>query len=435
MSDATVHRLLEAEIGLDLESVGAASVRAAVSSRMVARKLRDPEDYSKLLAERDELAALIDEVVIPETWFFRDRAPFEMLARIAERAARGGRPSASLRVLSAPCSSGEEPYSIAMTLLDAGLPAARFRIDGLDVSAPLLARARAGTYPAFSFRGGDFGFRERHFTRLTGEEERWQISQEVRQSVTFVRDNLLAPVSLGSEGPYDLIFCRNLLIYLTPAARQRLLDTLVSVLDPGGRIVAGHAEALDAMDATFVATEERGAFAYALRGRTRGGAQVADAPSPPAPVEPKRSSAPSSLPAPPAPISDAPVSSGARAKQGAPRPAASPALPPRQAKPLGRAAELADRGELEAAAALCEERLREVGDEAAAHQLLGVIRQAQGDEATAERCFSRALYCDPDRASAMLHLALLLERRGERAGAATLRRRAQRVTQTAGRAE
>jgi chemotaxis protein methyltransferase WspC len=133
--DAVVHRLLEAEIGLDLDSVGASSLRAAVAARMAARGVRDPALYASLLESRDEREALVDAVVIPETWFFRDRVPFELLA---ERATPG------LRVLSAPCSSGEEPYSIAMALLDAGLAPGGFRIDALDISAPLLARARAG---------------------------------------------------------------------------------------------------------------------------------------------------------------------------------------------------------------------------------------------------------------------------------------------------
>jgi chemotaxis protein methyltransferase WspC len=93
---------------------------------------------------------------------------------------------------------------------------------------------------------------------------------------------------------------------------------------------------------------------------------------------------------------------------------------------LQSAAGHADRGELAAAAELCEERLRAVGDDVEAHHLLGVVRQAQGDSEAAERCFARALYCDPGHASSMVHLALLLERRGDAAGAARLKQRVAR---------
>jgi len=395
--DAIVHRLLEAEIGLDLDSVGASALRAAVAARMAARGVRDPAVYASLLESRDEREALVDVVVIPETWFFRDRVPFELLA---ERATPG------LRVLSAPCSSGEEPYSIAMALLDAGLAPGGFRIDGLDISAPLLARARAGIYGGFSFRGDDLGFRERHFTRAEGEEPRYELSPAVRAAVTFVRDNVLSPVWLGTERPYDLIFCRNLLIYLTEPARRRVLDTLANALAPDGRIVVGHAEALEVMDARFVAVAKEGAFTYEMR-------------RPPQGLAPQRA---------PEARTEAPARAARNPTRTRPAPTARPdtAALPQQPPGLERAAELADRGELAAAAALCEERLRVAGDDAAAHQLLGVVRQAQGETAAAELCLARALYCDPSRATAMVHLALLLERRGDRAGAARLRRRAAR---------
>ena len=235
----------------------------------------------------------------------------------------------------------------------------------------------------------------------------------------------MAPAWLGSEAPYDFIFCRNLLIYLTEAARRRVLDTLMGVLAPDGWIVVGHAEALDSLDARFVAVGERGAFSYALRVSPR---------------EPVTSPTPLAAAAKaPKPASPAAVTSRARGKAAARRAAVSPsvspapsaAIPAQTPPALERAAELRrSRGELAAAAALCEERLRGTGDDAEAHQLLGVIRQAQGDASAAELCYSRALYCDPGLAPAMLQLALLLERRGERDGAALLRRRAERRKET-----
>ena len=269
----------------------------------------------------------------------------------------------------------------------------------------------------------------------------------MRVAVAFQRDNLLAPLWLGSEGPYDFIFCRNLLIYLTEEARKHVLDALTSVLAPDGRILVGHAEALDNLDARFVAVGERGAFSYALRGRPKEPAQspVPAASKVPLPATaanaagrgrgraaPRRAPIAAAEKAPVDPVAAVAAVTAAVAGTAV---VAVAARPPRlvlapPANPLERAAELADRGELEAAAALCDERLRAAGDDAEAHELLGLIRQAQGDVAAAELCFSRALYCDPDRKPAMVHLALLLERRGESAGAALLRRRAERRKET-----
>jgi chemotaxis protein methyltransferase WspC len=339
-----------------------------------------------------------------------------MVARAAERALASG---GSLRILSAPCSTGEEPYSIAMTLLDAALPPGRFRIDGIDVSEALLARARAGRYGVFSFRGGDVAFRERHFRKVEGADAVWEISEPVRGAVRFVRDNLLAPARLLGEAPYDLIFCRNLLIYLTPEARRQVLDVIADRLAPEGRVVVGHAEALDALDSRFAPVGERGSFAFALRDPAR----AVEPPPAPVPAAPKgrspRAAAPSAPSAPQAP----PAAPARRPR---------PASPARAASLLELAAAHADRGELAPAAELCEERLREAADDAAAHHLLGVVRQAAGDAGAAERCFARALYCDPGRTDSMLSLALLLERRGDAAGGARLRERSARAAPRGG---
>jgi chemotaxis protein methyltransferase WspC len=110
------------------------------------------------------------------------------------------------------------------------------------------------------------------------------------------------------------------------------------------------------------------------------------------------------------------------------RPAAPPALaPPPPRDLLAEAAELADRGDLEAASVRCEERLRVAGPEAAAYFMLGVIRQGQGLPDRAEECFGRALYCDPGHYESLVHLALLVAGRGDSVGAANLRRRAERA--------
>ena len=126
--------------------------------------LEDARTYWELVsASPNELQALTEAVVVAETWFFRDRAAFAAMARIALEHWLPANPEGVLRLLSLPCASGEEPYSIAMALLDSGFPSKRYRIDAIDISERTLAHAERATYGKNSFRGVELGFRDRHF--------------------------------------------------------------------------------------------------------------------------------------------------------------------------------------------------------------------------------------------------------------------------------
>src|SRR6266446_6784075 len=129
---------------------------------MAARGVTDRAAFAERLENSSEdLQALVEQIVVPETWFFRDVQPFRFVGRwVATEAARSG-PERVFRVLSIPCSTGEEPYSIAMSLLDRGVPAGSFTIDAADVSRRSLAHARAGRYGKRSFRGNALGFHAR----------------------------------------------------------------------------------------------------------------------------------------------------------------------------------------------------------------------------------------------------------------------------------
>ena len=111
---------------------------------------------------------LIETVIVPETWFFRDREAYVALVKVVLEEWLPAHGDGPLRLLSAPCSTGEEPYSMAMALFDAGLPANRFHIDALDISARSLARARRAFYGRNSFRGTNLSFRGRYFQAAAG---------------------------------------------------------------------------------------------------------------------------------------------------------------------------------------------------------------------------------------------------------------------------
>src|SRR5262249_21641542 len=148
-----------------------------------------------------------------ETWFFRDPASFDAFTQAALEWL-GRNPAGTLRILSVPCSTGEEPCSLAMRLLDSKVPPHRFVIDAVDVSGRSLARAQRALYGKNSFRGGDLSFRDRHFRETA---EGFELSDTVRKCVRFHQDNVLAETFLAGHEPYQIIFCRNLLIYFDSA--------------------------------------------------------------------------------------------------------------------------------------------------------------------------------------------------------------------------
>lgn len=407
-------------IGLDTASVGTHLIKRAVQTRMSAAGVDHLADFLKLLdGSEAELKALVEEVVVPESWFFRDSRPFEVLAQHA-RARRASDPSCPpLRVLSLPCAGGEEPYSVAMTLLDAGFSSGQFRIDAVDISERVLAKARRGVFSLNAFRGADASFRSRYFHVVP---EGFALDASVKGTVRFSRGNLVDPDLLSDQPPYDVVFCRNLLIYLDRDARERAVAAFDRLLSPSGLIFIGHSETLSFPSSRFVMADESGSFAYRkaspdateARARRRELSRPKPAPSRPA-ARSRPAIAPHSLPAP------APV-------RALPAPIESEAA----LTPLERAADLANGRHFEEAIRLCQQSIREVGPTAQAYFLLGIIQQAAGDERQAEVCFHKSVYLDGQHDEALLALALIASRRGDHPSAAGYHRRATRALQAKG---
>ena len=251
MIEQRFFRYLHERIGLDVESVGAPMVERALRQRCSAVNAVDLDDYwLRLQQSADEQQALIEAVIVPETWFFRYPESFTALVglahkRLAELA--GARP---VRLLSLPCSTGEEPYSLAMALLDGGMSPGAFVIDGIDISPNSVAKGEQAVYGRNAFRGSDLGFRERFFDAL-GDGHR--LHDRVRQQVSLQVGNVLDPALASRDGLYDFVFCRNLLIYFDVATQQRVFEVLKRLTHPGCAVyracrrqlagAAGHAPA------------------------------------------------------------------------------------------------------------------------------------------------------------------------------------------------
>jgi chemotaxis protein methyltransferase WspC len=254
--------LLREAIGLDAASLGPSAIARAVAQRQAACRLEDVHAYwLRVRSSPTELQELIEAVVVPETWFFRDPAAFDALARMAAQALVDN-PARELRLLSLPCSSGEEPFSMAIALLEAGVPANRFHIDGIDISARALALAAQAVYGSNSFRGGDLGFRDRHFAPLG--VGKWQPSDEVCARATFRQGNLFAADFLAGRGSYDFVFCRNVLIYFDPETQARAVQVLMRLLVPGGALFVGPSETSLLPRERFASAQLPMAFAFRL---------------------------------------------------------------------------------------------------------------------------------------------------------------------------
>ena len=236
-ASALIAAHLLSSLGMNASVLEAAHLRRAIRRRMEAAGLRSPEAYAEhYRTSSTEQEQLAEEIYIHETCFFRDRTVFtESVSWVKTWLATNAGP---ISILSAPCSTGEEPYSLAALMLAEGIPAERFRIHAVDVSANALIRARDAVYRGLSLRNIATPAQENF---LESVDDGWRVVREVRDPVSFERVNLLEDDAL-QDGAYDLIFCRNLLIYLDPVSRLRLAMNLSRALRAGGRLVLGAAD-------------------------------------------------------------------------------------------------------------------------------------------------------------------------------------------------
>ncbi len=400
MNLAPVLALLRREMGLNPASVGENTVAHAMRRRMAAVGCTHAADYaSRLGASQDELQELIEEVAVPETWFFREDSAFECLRQHVQHILQSDGKPRVFHFACLPCATGEEAYSIAMTLLDMGLPPARFRVHALDISYRALVRAQQGLYGDYSFRGADQRLRTRYFQAAADAH---QVDQAVRDQVSFYQGSALALPSPFNALTYDVVFCRNMLIYLDAEARQRVVAGLKGMLAADGILLVGHSE-------TSIVLHD--GFVRSANGALRVG-RVAALPPPPTrrqPPLPGATRAAARLPA----AGTMPFSTpGAPPEVAAVATTAGHATADRRGDDLGQIRVLANAGQLEEAAARCAEHVRAGMHSAELYCLQGLVCHAQGNTAAARECFRKALYLDPAHADARWQMSLVDQRSG-----------------------
>ncbi|MBI3871430.1 MAG: chemotaxis protein CheW [Verrucomicrobia bacterium] len=396
-----IEELLARRVGLDAKSLGPQALKRAVAQRAKTLSLPSPQAYwDRLRADPRELPALVDLLVVPETWFLREPEALTALVREVEVRRDHSTATSKLRILSAPCATGEEPLSIVIALLDAGWSSDSIEVVAGDISERNLAKAASGCYQANSFRSRELGFRNRYFEPgPTGFRAQARLMRPIRLDVM----NLVTRDFGALHEPFDFIFCRNLLIYLHPEARRHVLDNLFSVLRDGGGLFVGAAECGYLSRQLFQSEQVNGSFVFRKRASRAGVGRLRDQADPLSPIAP---ATPDRL------VSEA--------SQRAPIAAGNKTV-------LERARQLADAGSLSEAAGICEALLRNEGGSAEALYLLGVVRDAEGSPREAEALYRKALYLDPGCYEAILQLSLNRERGGDAREARMLHERARRL--------
>lgn len=408
--------LLKREIGLDASTVGEATIKKFLGQRMRACKLDNIDDYYNLLTgDHNELSALLETAVIPETWFFRDARPYtHILKTIRDNPLKYA--NNPCNILSIPCSTGEEPYTIAMYLLQESIPATRFHITAVDISQQALAIALQGSYGNNSFRGRtDQKYIDRFFS-LTNSQ--YLISDQVRQCISFKRVNVLDITTLPQNQLYDFILCRNLLIYFDVKTKFLAFNNLHKILKDDGVLFIGHSEFGAVPINLFSNTGTENAFGL-----------IKFVP----PVEIKTAPAPTSMQA--LPVKAAakstnnipPVFIHASAPVPTPIQSEIPVIATSKQSLLMRAQQLADEGKMQDAEECCLQHLEQNGDNFESFFLLALINESSNRHVMAEEFYRKAIYLNPKHYQSLIHLALLLENNGDKKAAMLLKQRAERA--------
>jgi chemotaxis protein methyltransferase CheR len=443
-----------------LASLAEVLVRRSESSRMgVDAYLGRLERLERRGPTPADIQALAQEVTVGETYFFRNIDQFHAFATVALPERLVVRSAArTLRILSVGCASGEEAYSLAMVVRERlADPSWEVSIVGVDVNPAMLEKARIGRYSTWSLRETPPDIQRRWFQSVGREHV---LDRSIRESVRFEERNLAnEDPDLWPPGVYDVVFCRNVLMYFTPETACAVVTRMSHALAPSGYLFLGHAETLRGLSQDFHLCHTHDTFYY----RRRDGTRATSAP-PPAP----RDGCAGSVGAQPRRLPMAVAESGWTAtwidaverssarilalSEGtalSPQPTAAPARAPAsgQTQHLGRAIELLERekfgealeflaglprqatpdhealllraallthsGQLAAAESACRELQSLDEMSAGAHYLFALCREAAGDRDAATEHHRVAAYLDPDFAMPHLHLGRLARRAGD----------------------
>ena len=382
-----VVKFLQAHIGLEPESLGVRVLGDCLSD--LARDFPG-RSYAAIVLSAQQDAGVFDQVVahfsVNESWLFRNTEQFAQLRQFVQsRAQARPRP---LNVLSLPCASGEEPASIAITLYEAGLLPGDFRIVAGDLDGDALAKARTGRFPVSAFRGAIpdsrwFEPRDQHYI----------LSPSLLARIEFRQLNVLDP-GLFLDEVFDVIFCRNMLIYLHHAARNQVLQLLRRIAAPSALVFTGTAEPMLNFDAPTNAKRDISLASAAVIAPSAIASTAFIAPKTPFTHKPTPTPKPT------------PESTPESIPESIPDAA-------RWQNQLAAVEQSANDGDVQGACLRLDQLLDEAPTYAAAWYLRGVLASAQNDLARAELALDRAAYLDPNHIPTLRLRAELARRSGD----------------------
>jgi len=406
--------------GLHFDQRNVKILERGLQRRMRAIGAKDYRDYHRYLDKygdsRQEMKKLLGLLTVGETYFFRYLAHFEALVQqvIPERIARN-RERRSLRIWTAGCSTGEEPYTLAMVLCEHFPQLADWDVQILatDINKRALRRAREGVYGPRALRVTDPHYRDKYFQRVGSS---YVVDARIRDMVRLAYLNLQTghfPATGNGTAGVDILFCRNVMIYFRLATTRRIVEKFAECLSPGGYLFLGHAETLINISERFHRLQQAGGFYYRLRAE---GEAPSPAPPPSVPVKP----APPPVPAAAPPVLPPPP----RTSKPAPAPAAEPDLgelflraeqefnrenfrtasqgydtilrqsPNHVGALVGKGFILANEGRYEEALEVCEKALAIDDLRPEVYFLRGIIYELQNDLAGATGEYRKALLID-----------------------------------------
>lgn len=396
--------ILKEAMGLNTLSVGPSSLKHALNRRMRSLDITNTLQYLKLIkTSPPELNELIEEVTVNETWFFRDEAPFIALRDFANQflLKNKGQP---IKLLSIPCSTGEEPYSMAIALIEAGIPHRHFTIDAVDISRRSLAVAQKALYRSNSFRGPHAQMHRDYFTK---GKQGYALDQAIKDCVRFHRGNLIHLSPPLTDAKYQVIFCRNLLIYLDSSFHQQAINTFDSLLADDGLLIIGHAEAGIFSNSRFCPAPYPKAFAFQKKAAPSGTSQSS------AKVFPPHTSSPYLM---------------ADQQQSGPSPHPFD-VPGKGFSPITRSTTPPPphHDHCDQAIMACEEHLRQEGASAEGYYQLAALFEQKKAWSTAIKMLKKATYLDPNYIDAIDMLAAIYQRLGDETNYQACLNRGQRI--------
>ncbi len=399
-------QFIETEIGLNTDSVGIISVANAITKHLKPDEIKYSE-FSKLMRDNSRLQDLLNELTVAETWFFRDTECFNFLR--SELSSNKHKYSADnkLRILSVPCSTGEEPYSITILLNELGFKSTDYEIIASDINPNSLNKAKSAVFGKSSFRNDYCDFKSKYFDLVN--ENCYELNYKIKSIPTFKKGNLVKSNFLQNEPKFDYIFCKNLLIYLHEEARKQVLENITRLIKLDGILFTGLSETTYFTRNNFDYIKHDMAFACKQ-------------------ITSLKQTEPSLLANHQELIKQIHHPNSEQKSIKTHRKIATIHTQEKNDKNLHQKLyELADKGLYSEAEKMCLDLLSKDTSDYSALYIMGLIKNVSGKSSEAKDFFNKVLYLKPDHYESLVHTSLIYESTGEHELANIYRTRAEKV--------